>query len=170
MTASLTLLVRKRKECGVDDDNALCNSPLLRGQDCLRKNARACGAVNPCSLTSTNLRKHIATISRVMNLKDNELDQLANFLGHDIRVHREYYRLPQSTIQLAKISKLLIAMQGGSVKDIQGKSLDQIGDDIEDFGPTPNHPGPPPETGIQGIVIVNFHAYNCAARPLRKNS
>ena len=62
-----------------------------------------------------------------MNLKDNELDQLANFLGHDIRVRREYYRLPQSTIQLAKISKLLIAMQGGSVKDIQGKSHDQIG-------------------------------------------
>ncbi|KAG7277958.1 hypothetical protein CRUP_022128 [Coryphaenoides rupestris] len=43
-------------------------------------------------------------------------------------------------------------MQGGSVKDIQGKSLDQIGGDMEDFAPTPNHPGPPPETGIQGIV------------------
>ena len=38
----------------------------------------------------------------------------------------------------------------------------------EDFAPSPNHPGPPPATGIQGIVIVNFHAYNCAARPLRK--
>ncbi|XP_041936689.1 uncharacterized protein LOC121698558 isoform X1 [Alosa sapidissima] len=66
-----------------------------------------------------------------MNLKDNELDQLADFLGHDIRVHREYYRLPQSTIQLAKISKLLMAMEKGSVKDIQGKSLDEIGDDID---------------------------------------
>ncbi|XP_062407338.1 uncharacterized protein LOC134098323 isoform X2 [Sardina pilchardus] len=68
-----------------------------------------------------------------MNLKDNELDQLADFLGHDIRVHREYYRLPQSTIQLAKISKLLMAMEKGSVKDIQGKSLDEIGDDTEDM-------------------------------------
>ncbi|KAL4000658.1 alpha-tectorin [Sarotherodon galilaeus] len=73
----------------------------------------------------------IATISQVMNLKDNELDQLADFLGHDIRVHREYYRLPQSTIQLAKISKLLMAMEKGSVKDIQGKTLDEIGDDID---------------------------------------
>ena len=133
MTASLTLLVSKSKECGVDDGNGHlfviphCQG-FFRGQDCLCKNARAaCGAVNPCSLTSTNLPKHIATISQVMNLKDNELDQLANFLGHDIRVHREYYRLPQSTIQLSKISKLLIAMQGGSVKDIQGKSHDQIG-------------------------------------------
>ncbi|XP_067272563.1 uncharacterized protein [Pseudorasbora parva] len=68
-----------------------------------------------------------------MNLKDNELDQLADFLGHDIRVHREYYRLPQSTIQLAKISKLLMAMEKGSVKDIQGKSLDEIGDDLDDM-------------------------------------
>lgn len=62
-----------------------------------------------------------------MNFKDNELDQLANFLGNVIRVHREYYRLPHSTIQLAKISKLLMAMEKGSVKDIQGKSLDEIG-------------------------------------------
>ncbi|RXN35813.1 G2 M phase-specific E3 ubiquitin- ligase-like protein [Labeo rohita] len=95
--------------------------------------ADACGAEDPQNLGSTNLRKQIATISQVMNLKENELDQLADFLGHDIRVHREYYRLPQSTIQLAKISKLLIAMEKGRVKNIQGKSLDEIGDDIDDM-------------------------------------
>lgn len=115
--------------CGVTENNYLfaipCSDGHYRGQ--FGQFANACGAEDPQNLRSTNLRKQIATISQVMNLKDNELDQLADFLGHDIRVHREYYRLLQSTIQLAKISKLLMAMEKGSVKDIQGKSLDEIG-------------------------------------------
>ncbi|XP_039526242.1 uncharacterized protein LOC120478421 isoform X3 [Pimephales promelas] len=135
MTANLSLLVSKRKECGVTENNNYlfavpCSDGHYRGQ--FGKYADACGAEDPQNLRSTYLRKQIATISQVMNLKDNELDQLADFLGHDIRVHREYYRLPQSTIQLAKISKLLMAMEKGSVKDIQGKSLDEIGDGIDD--------------------------------------
>lgn len=130
MTDNLSLLVSKRKECGVSENNMYlfaipCSDGHYRGQ--FGQFADACGAEHPQNLRSTNLRKQIATISQVMNLKDNELDQLADFLGHDIRVHREYYRLPQSTIQLAKISKLLMAMEKGSVKDIQGKTLDEIG-------------------------------------------
>ncbi|XP_073714013.1 uncharacterized protein [Misgurnus anguillicaudatus] len=136
MTANLSLLISKRKECGVTENNNYlfaipCSDGHYRGQ--FGQFADACGAEDPQNLRSTNLRKQIATISQVMNLKDNELDQLADFLGHDIRVHREYYRLPQSTIQLAKISKLLMAMEKGSVKDIQGKSLDEIGDDVDNM-------------------------------------
>ncbi|KAG1953541.1 hypothetical protein F2P79_010030 [Pimephales promelas] len=135
MTANLSLLVSKRKECGVTENNNYlfavpCSDGHYRGQ--FGKYADACGAEDPQNLRSTYLGKQIATISQVMNLKDYELDQLADFLGHDIRVHREYCRLPQSTIQLAKISKLLMAMEKGSVKDIQGKSLDEIGDGIDD--------------------------------------
>lgn len=130
MTANLSLLIRKREECEViESNNYLFAIPRgdghYRGQ--FGQFADACGAEYPQNLRSTNLRKQIATISQVMNLRDNELDQLADFLGHDIRVHREYYRLPQSTLQLAKISKLLMAMEKGSVTDIQGKSLDEIG-------------------------------------------
>ncbi len=119
MTANLSLLISKRKECGVTENNNYlfaipCSDGHYRGQ--FGQLADACGAEDPQNLRSTNLCKQ--TISRVMNLKDNELDQLADFLGHDIRVHREYFRLPQSTIQLATISKLLMAMEKGSVKDI----------------------------------------------------
>ncbi|KAL1276937.1 hypothetical protein QQF64_023610 [Cirrhinus molitorella] len=34
-------------------------------------------------------------MSKVLNLKDNEMDDLADFLGRDIRVHRQYRRLPE---------------------------------------------------------------------------
>ncbi|WP_411686655.1 hypothetical protein, partial [Acinetobacter pseudolwoffii] len=59
-------------------------------------------------------------------MTEAEMDQLADFLGHDIRIHREFYRLPNKTLQLAKISKLLIALEQGRVTDFQGMNLDQI--------------------------------------------
>ena len=37
-------------------------------------------------------------------------------LGHDIRVHREYYRLQESTLELAKVSRLLLAVNQGNVR------------------------------------------------------
>lgn len=67
-----------------------------RGGECIQKYAKNCGAKNPDPSTSTNVQKHIATMSQVLNLQENEADQLANFLGHDIHVHRHYYRLAAS--------------------------------------------------------------------------
>ena len=52
------------------------------------KFAKLSGLKHPEALTSTKLRKHIATMSQVMNLQDNELDLLSSFLGRDIRVLR----------------------------------------------------------------------------------
>ncbi|XP_073672227.1 uncharacterized protein [Paramisgurnus dabryanus] len=102
----------------------------IRGSDCLRKFANLCNAKHPETLTSTQLRKHIATLCQIMNLKDNELDQVAKFMGHDIRVHREYYRLTENTIQLAKMSKLLMAIECGTAV-YKGKSLDEIDLELE---------------------------------------
>ena len=66
------------------------------------------------------------TLSTVLNMTDTEMDQLANFLGHDIRIHREFYRLPEKTLQLAKISKVLMALEQGRLSEFQGKNLDEI--------------------------------------------
>ncbi|XP_073668979.1 uncharacterized protein [Paramisgurnus dabryanus] len=131
MVDSLNLLVEKRKECGVADNNSyIFARPYAmshyRGSDCIRDFVKACGAKNPLSLTSTKLRKHVATLSKVLNLNDTELDQLADFLGHDIRVHRQFYRLPEGTLQLAKISKILMALEQGRLSEFKGKTLDDI--------------------------------------------
>ncbi|KAL6465734.1 hypothetical protein MHYP_G00258670 [Metynnis hypsauchen] len=102
----------------------------FRGSDCIRGFAKACGAKCPQSLTCTRLRKHAATLSTVLNMTDTEMDQLASFLGHDIRIHHEFYRLPEKTLQLAKISKVLMALeQGRLVAEFHGKNLDEIGID-----------------------------------------
>ncbi|XP_030607071.1 uncharacterized protein LOC115795355 [Archocentrus centrarchus] len=131
MIIAMNLLMENRSKCQVPTENVyLFARPgalsHYRGSDCLRKYAKQCGAKNPEALTSTRLRKQVATLSTVLNLKENEMDQLATFLGHDVRIHREFYRLPESTIQLAKVSKLLIAMEKGKLSDLQGKGLDDI--------------------------------------------
>lgn len=131
MLSALELLVKLREACGVLKDNLyLFARPEamthFRGSDCLRDFARACGAKCPRSLTSTKLRKHAATLSTVLNMTNTEMDQLATFLGHDIRIHREFYRLPEKTLQLAKISKVLMALENGRLAEFHGKNLDEI--------------------------------------------
>ena len=91
------------------------------------KVAQECGAKFPQTLSCTKLRKHVATVSKVLNLKDTEMDQLADFMGHDIRVHRKFYRLPEGTLQLAKISKVLLALEQGRVAEFKGKNLELNG-------------------------------------------
>ena len=83
-------------------------------------------ARKPETLSSTKLRRQVATLTRVLNRNDTEQDLLADFLGHDIRVHRKFYRLPEGTLQLAKISKVLMACEQGRMSEFKGKSLDQI--------------------------------------------
>ncbi|KAG1934665.1 hypothetical protein F2P79_019878 [Pimephales promelas] len=133
LVRAMKLLVDKRDACEVDRDNPFlfgipkCSpTSFFRGQDYVWLFASLCGAQHPEYLRSTQLRKHVATVSQILNLEANELDQLANFLGLDIRVHRDYYRSTDATVDIAKISKLLLAMENGTLANYQGKSLDDI--------------------------------------------
>ncbi|XP_059367604.1 uncharacterized protein LOC132106026 isoform X2 [Carassius carassius] len=137
LVRTIEIIVEKRDACEVDRDNPFlfgrpeCSpTSFFRGQDCVRLFASQCGVKNPELLRSTQLRKQVATMSQILSLKDNELDQLANFLGLNIQVHRDYYRLPDATIEIAKISKLLLAMEKGNLARFQGKTLNEI--EIED--------------------------------------
>ncbi|KAI7795562.1 uncharacterized protein LOC130571704 isoform X2 [Triplophysa rosa] len=104
----------------------------FRGSYSIWEFAFACNAKNPQTLTSTKLRKQIGTLSEVLNLSNTELDQLADFLGHDIRVHRQFYRLPEGTLQLAKMSKIFLALEKGRLADFRGKNLNEIDIDPEE--------------------------------------
>ncbi|KAJ8048981.1 hypothetical protein HOLleu_01514 [Holothuria leucospilota] len=88
----------------------------------------------PKTIRCTKLRKHLATLSKLLDLK-NELEQLANHMGHDISTHREYYCLPQETILLAKMSKLLNLASMGKLHQFKGKSLEDVALSSEDIIP-----------------------------------
>ncbi|XP_071828763.1 uncharacterized protein [Apostichopus japonicus] len=139
MVQVMELLAAKRTLIGVSETNDyffarpnFSSMEPLRGADCIRKYALKSGAKHPSNLTSTKLRKQIATVSQILCLKDHELDVLAGFLGHDIRVHREYYRLPENTLQMAKVARLLLLMEKGAVGEFKDKKLDEIEVPLDD--------------------------------------
>uniref|UniRef100_A0AAV2K384 Uncharacterized protein n=1 Tax=Knipowitschia caucasica TaxID=637954 RepID=A0AAV2K384_KNICA len=74
---------------------------------------------------STKLRKHVATLCQLLDLSNQELEQVAKFMGHDIRVHCNYYRQTDKTFQVAKVGKLLFAMEGGA-EALKGKTLQTL--------------------------------------------
>ena len=100
----------------------------LRGCDCLHEVVTSIKKelMHPEAITSTKLRKYVATVSQTAALTEIETDWLARHLGHDIRVHRDFYRIHESTAELAKISKLLLAVDKGKIEHLKGKNLDDI--------------------------------------------
>nr|CAH7745321.1 unnamed protein product [Callosobruchus chinensis] len=97
VTEGIKLLISTRSSIGVNVKNIyvfarINNSSIahMRGSDALRNCVSRADLKQPSSMTGTKLRKYIATVSQVLNLKNNELDWLARHLGHDIRVHRDF--------------------------------------------------------------------------------
>ena len=120
MKASMDVLMEKREKASISSDNpyffARTNNlsiSHMRGCDSLRKLTEEVPLKHPKLIRSIRLRKHIAMMTQLVNLKDHELDTVAQFMGHDIRTHREHYRLPNGTLQVAKVAKLLISLNEG---------------------------------------------------------
>lgn len=64
----------------------------LSGYHTLKKLAQESNVENASLFTSTRLRKQIATIVQVLNLKEEEMEQLAGFMGHTRKTHESFYR------------------------------------------------------------------------------
>ncbi|XP_045488680.1 uncharacterized protein LOC123690070 isoform X2 [Pieris rapae] len=65
-------------------------------------------------------------------MSENDMEQLATFMGHTNEVHKKSYRLPDDVYQTAKISKLLILMEDGKADAYKGKSLEEIDLDLNE--------------------------------------
>lgn len=133
MKEKLEVLCHLRNKAGVEANNIFLfarnmysSTGHIRGTDCIRKLAVSAGTSQPELLRSVRLRKHIATVSQILNLRENELDLLAKFLGHDIRIHREFYRLPDDTLQIAKVAKLLLSLEKGTIASNVGCNFDNM--------------------------------------------
>jgi len=70
----IEVLMKCRSAVGILETNMFVfaqpgsNEPI-RSSDCLRSFAVSCGAKKPLLITSTKLRKHVATLSQIMNLR-----------------------------------------------------------------------------------------------------
>ena len=118
---AIDLMVSLRESVGLHDDapsEAFLFSRAPDGRPVngwyeLKKECEAAGCEQTQNITSTSMRKYLATVVQIMNLTENEMDQIASHLGHDLTVHKKYYRLPESTVELSKIAKLLMSTEDG---------------------------------------------------------
>ena len=99
----------------------------MQGNDCIAAVLTHCNGLKcPNGIKSTKLHNFVATVSQIVDLKENEQDWLAKHMGHDINVHQQYYRLQESTLELAKVSKLLLPVNSGRASQFAWKKLDEI--------------------------------------------
>ncbi|KAL3275245.1 hypothetical protein HHI36_020014 [Cryptolaemus montrouzieri] len=83
------------------------------------------------SLTSTKLRKHLATITQIIKMDHTELDQLATFMGHTKDTYEGWYRLPTDVHQTVKISKILLMSENRSIQEFKGRNLDDLNVNVD---------------------------------------
>ncbi|XP_043275397.1 uncharacterized protein [Venturia canescens] len=148
----IDLFLAYRKQAGVDSKSPYLfgvagylkgDFKYLRAYELLRRYAEECGAPNPISLRGTTLRKHVATMCVSFNLSDQEISDLANFLGHSKQIHRDYYRQPIIVREILHMTKLLETVQGcgegrlGQISDADDES------DVDDPGTTAARTGDP---------------------------
>lgn len=143
-------LLRHRKDVGVPDSNEfLFGLPAklnrIKTVDAcavLRSFSVACGAKNPTSLRGTNLRKHMASFCATKNLSDNDVTNVANFMGHADKVHRDIYRHNTLNREVAQMTSLLSAASGryeGYSSDSDGamsEDEDVVDSEQEEITPT----------------------------------
>ncbi|KAL1448043.1 hypothetical protein WDU94_009847 [Cyamophila willieti] len=132
MLTALQSLLKFRTENGICPKNvyffpaALDSFKAMRGHAVLRKFTLISGLTEPLAITGTQLRKFISTSLQLLNLKENELDFIARHLGHDILVHRKFYRLQDDAVELAKVAKLLLMIDQGRIHEFVGQTLDNL--------------------------------------------
>lgn len=120
MLKSIQLLLQFRKDANVPLDNPFLfglpsnrnKSTHLNACRLMRDFASLCGAENSSALRGTALRKHVATKCVDLNLSDNQITRVANFMGHREHIHKEIYRQPVAKVDILEMSKILEKAQG----------------------------------------------------------
>lgn len=69
-----------------------CKDHWISGYHVVRKLAIDSKVENPGLMTSTRFRKHLATIMQLLNYEKDEMEQIARFMGHNMRTHEQFYR------------------------------------------------------------------------------
>lgn len=115
----IELILANRRNANIERTNEYVfavpgkrNMPYLRACLLMRKHAPLCGAEYPERLRGTRLRKHIATTCIRLNLEDEQVKDLANFMGHHESIHKNIYRQSIPAQDILRVSKYLELAQG----------------------------------------------------------
>ena len=71
----------------------------------------------------------MATVLQLLDMNKAELSWVTDHLGHSADVHKRWYRQEESTVELTKVAKILVAKDKGKsfhskkIKDIFSKVI-----------------------------------------------
>ena len=125
---AIRLLIKHRNSTAPAEGNDYifaCGDLYLRGWDTLQGITKQIQNLRkPQLITPTRTRKLLATMLQLLDMNDAELTWLTNHFGHTKGVHKGWYRKEDSTIELTKVARVLVAVDGGEV--IKNKRIDDV--------------------------------------------
>ncbi|KAJ8677577.1 hypothetical protein QAD02_013364 [Eretmocerus hayati] len=144
---------------------------LLEASRALSGYATACNVEEPDLLTGTNLRKHLATLLSRRNISQDDLKAVAHFMGHDLEIHKQYYRQPVAASELQQLVLILKgAKQTNEVHQVcQGTSLEseQSPQAHSEYAPESSAADEPLAVQPQGKEITNFFEWRRNRKSIR---
>ncbi|XP_033740934.1 uncharacterized protein LOC117327839, partial [Pecten maximus] len=112
---------------------------VIRAYDSLKEMCAELNLGAPERITSVSMRKYIATLSQVIDMKDHELEWLCSHLGHTSEIHKLHYRSTSGFIERVNIGKLMVLQDLNIAGHFKGQRLQDI--DIEDISDIMNNQG-----------------------------
>lgn len=120
----IDLLLKLRSAANIPSSNHLLFAlpSLFEGQprgidacQVVRKLTTSSGVPNAEAIRGTFMRKHFANFCAAKGIDENTVNDVANFLGHSVRIHQKDYRGNTLDREIARISQLLEESSGQSV-------------------------------------------------------
>ena len=135
----LATLIATREEIGVDAENKYlfarrAGQNFCKSTEVMYKMTRKAGLKKPEHLTARNLRVHVCTMARVLDLSEEHVSILADCLGHTPNVQKLIYRLPLDKLLLSKAAKVLLTVNDG-VSKYAGQAFNEIEFNIDELCP-----------------------------------
>lgn len=133
----LQLIISHRKDAGIQDGNIFLFAlptkmgtrvKVINAGTVICKLSVLCGAKDPKTLRGTMIRKHLASTCISMELDDNAVAEVADFMGHSEKVHRDHYRRNPMSREVVQMSQLLEAALGNcdEMSDTESDSVNEI--------------------------------------------
>ncbi|XP_047127348.1 uncharacterized protein LOC101238102 isoform X2 [Hydra vulgaris] len=121
VVGAIRLLISSKQYANISPKN---NYVFARGWDALQSLTKKFNLSKPKLITPT--RKYLSTILQLLDMNNAELLWLTNHMGHTKDVHQNWYRREDSTIELTKVAKFLLAKDNGDARCIQNKKIDSL--------------------------------------------
>ena len=121
-------LIQTRMYVGIPPSNVyLFTTPsgsILDGCRAMREVTFRCPGLECPELIRTRLlRKYLATTIQLLDMTGNELQMIADHMGHSVAVHTDIYRMQSSMLERTKVARALVALENGQLGKFSGRNL-----------------------------------------------